>query len=623
VNAAHPDLAAQMVSGWNFYNNNSDTSDVYGHGTKVAGAAAAAGNNAIGVVGVSWRSKIMPIRVTDTAGYGYSSAIANGIVWAADRGARVVNLSFRNVAGDSMVIDAANYMRSKGGVVVAAGGNTGGELVLPASSSITAVSATNSADSRTSWSSWGNYIDVAAPGEGIWTTTSSGGYGGSSGTSFSSPVTAGVYALMMTANPALSPAELDDILFTTTVDINAPGWDVYTGHGRVNAAAAVQKALSTGSADQQAPTASITSPTGGTLSGTVAVQVSAADNIGVTRVDLLVDGKVVLSDVSAPYAFSWNSTTVANGSRTLQAKAYDAAGNVGTSAARTVTVSNDKTAPTVSISSPAAGSTLSGTVSVSMNASDNKGVTRVDLLVDGKVVASDTTSPYTISWNTTTVANGSRTLQAKAYDAAGNVGSSASRSVTVSNDKTAPTVSITSPAAGSTLSGTVSVSMNASDNKAVTRVDLLVDGKVVGSDTTSPYAISWNTAAVANGSHTLQAKAYDAAGNVGSSSSMSVKVAAAATGGDTTAPSVAIVSPTNGSTVAGVVRISLTASDNVGVARLTLFIDGVRIASMNNYGALMYDWRVPAGNGTLTSTVMAQAEDKAGNVATRSVSVKR
>lgn len=623
VNAAHPDLAAQMVPGWNFYNNNSDTSDVYGHGTKVAGAAAAAGNNGIGVVGVSWRSKIMPIRVTDTAGYGYSSAIANGIVWAADRGARVVNLSFRNVAGDSMIINAANYMRSKGGVVVAAGGNTGNELVLPASSSITAVAATNSADSRTSWSSWGNHIDVAAPGEGIWTTTSSGGYGGSSGTSFSSPVTAGVYALMMTANPALSPAELDDILFTTTVDINAPGWDVYTGHGRVNAAAAVQKAFSAGSADQQAPTASITSPTGGTLSGTVAVHVSATDNTAVTRVDLLVDGKVVLSDASAPYAFSWNTTTVANGSRTLQAKAYDAAGNVGTSSSRSVTVSNDKTAPTVSISSPAAGSTLSGTVSVSMSASDNKAVTRVDLLVDGKVVASDTTSPYAISWNTATVANGSRTLQAKAYDAAGNVGTSASRSVTVSNDKTAPTVSISNPAAGSTLSGTVSVNMSASDNKAVTRVDLLVDGKVVGSDTTSPYAISWNTTTVANGSHTLQAKAYDAAGNVGSSSSVSVKVAGAAATGDTTAPSVSIISPTNGSTVSGVVRISLSASDNVGVTKLTLLIDGVLIASMNNYGALMYDWRVPAGNGTLTSTVMARAEDKAGNVTTRSITVKR
>jgi len=435
VNASHPDLAAQMVPGWNFYSNNSDTSDVYGHGTKVAGAAAAAGNNAAGVVGVSFRSKIMPIRVTDTAGYGYSSAMANGIRWAADRGAKVANLSFRNVAGDSMIINAANYMRSKGGVVVAAGGNTGGELVLQASSSITAVAGTNSADSRTSWSSWGNHIDVAAPGEGIWVTTSAGGYGAASGTSFSSPVTAGVYALMMTANPSLTPSQLDNALFSTAVDVNASGFDIYTGYGRINAGAAVQKAKGMVASDGQAPTAAIAAPTGGKVSGTVPVDVSASDNIAVARVDLLVDGKVVMTDSTAPYAFSWATTGLSDGAKQLQAKSYDAAGNVGTSSSVSVTVANDTVAPKVTITNPANGSTVSGSVAISVTASDNVKVSRLSLTIDGKevaVVLNSASLSYT--WSpTTTVKRGkksattstttSSSIVAKAQDPAGNVAS--------------------------------------------------------------------------------------------------------------------------------------------------------------------------------------------------------
>jgi len=525
VNAAHADLAAQMVPGWNFYSNNSDTSDVYGHGTKVAGAAAAAGNNATGVVGVSFRSKIMPIRVTDSAGYGYSSAMANGIRWAADRGAKVANLSFRNVAGDSIIINAANYMRSKGGVVVAAGGNTGGSLALKASSAITAVAATNSADSRTSWSSWGNHIDVAAPGEGIWVTTKSGGYGGVSGTSFSSPVTAGVYALMMTANPSLTPAQLDDALFSTAVDIHSAGFDVYTGYGRIDAAAAVQKAKGVGSTDKTAPTAAISSPSGGTVSGVVAVSVAASDNVAVARVDLLVNGQVVLSDTAAPYAFSWSTAALTDGAKQLQARAYDAAGNVGSSAVVIVTVSNDTTAPTVSLSSPASGSTVSGTVTVSMAASDNKAVSRVDLLVDGAVVGSDTTSPYSIAWNSKNVGNGVHTLQARAYDAAGNVATSGGVQITVANDAIAPTV--------------------------------------------------------------------------------------------------AIVSPLNGSSVSRVVTVSVAASDNVGVANLTLSIDGVQVAVVSNGASLAYTWIVPWGGGTMTATLLARATDAAGNTSTSTINVKR
>jgi hypothetical protein len=135
----------------------------------------------------------------------------------------------------------------------------------------------------------------------------------------------------------------------------------------------------------------------------------------------------------APYTFNWNTTSVANGSYTLTAKAYDAAGNVGTSSNVTVTVNNINTAPTVSVTYPTSGATVSGTVVITANASANAGVTRVAFYVNNVAQAADTIAPYTFSWNTTTVANGSYALVAKVTDTAGTVVASSSVTVTVKN----------------------------------------------------------------------------------------------------------------------------------------------------------------------------------------------
>ena len=124
VDPTHPDLAAQLVPGWNFYDNNSNTADVTGHGTAVAGTAAAAANNAIGVAGVAGGARLMPVRITDTAGYAYWSTVAAALKWAADHGARVANISYA-VTSSSTIQSAAQYMRSKGGVVVVSAGNNG------------------------------------------------------------------------------------------------------------------------------------------------------------------------------------------------------------------------------------------------------------------------------------------------------------------------------------------------------------------------------------------------------------------------------------------------------------------------------------------------------------------
>ena len=186
------------------------------------------------------------------------------------------------------------------------------------------------------------------------------------------------------------------------------------------------------SSDTIAPTASA-SETGS--SGTITLSASASDNVGVTLVEFYVDSVLKASSNVAPYSASLDSTTLANGSHGLVAKAYDAAGNVGTSSSFSFSVNNatgDTTAPTVSASETGA----SGTITLSAAASDNVGVTKVEFYVDGVLKGSDTTSPYSITLNSTTLANGSHALTAKAYDAAGNSATSAAASFSVSNGAT-------------------------------------------------------------------------------------------------------------------------------------------------------------------------------------------
>lgn len=430
VDGSHPDLVPLLVPGWNVYDNTSNTADVYGHGTKVAGAAAAAANNGTGVAGVAGGARIMPIRISDASGGATFSAMAQGLTWAADHGARVANISYV-AAGSQAVISAAQYMKGKGGLVTTSAGNYGTDAGIAPTTSMIPVSATTSGDALASWSSFGSFVAVSAPGAGIYTSTSGGGYGSVSGTSFASPITAGVLALMMAARPSLSSGTVESLLYRTAQDLGAAGRDPSFGYGRVNAAAAVQAALTTvETVDSTAPGASVTAPLpASTVSGLVAVNVSATDNVAVSRVDLWVNGKLLASDTASPYAFTWDSTTAANGSNTLQAKAYDAAGNVGTSTTVTVNVANavvvDSTAPVVTLIKPVNGSVVSGTVAVGASATDNAGAAGIaqTLSINGTVVAKASGGSLSYSWNTRKAKAGSYTLTATARDGAGNTSS--------------------------------------------------------------------------------------------------------------------------------------------------------------------------------------------------------
>ena len=429
VDASHPDLAGKLVAGWNSVSGNTDTADIYGHGTKVAGAAAAITNNSIGVAGVAGSAHIMPIRITnDSTGYAYWSDIARGLTWAADNGAHIANISYEATSSSS-IASAAQYLQNKGGVTVVAAGNSSTNPGYSDSPYMISVSATDSNDAKASWSNYGYFVDVAAPGVSIWTTVKGGSYGAVSGTSFASPVTAGVVALMMAANSSLSPATLEQILESTAQDLGAAGWDTSYGYGRVNAAAAVQTAMQTQNIDSQAPSVSITSPaSSNTVAGVTAVNISASDNVGVTRVVLFANGQQVAEDATSPFGFSWDTTTQADGSATLVAYGYDAAGNQGLSKGVSVTVKNstelkvaDTVAPTVAITSPSNGAKVTGVnVSIKASASDNVAVTKITAAVDGKTLCTSASATLSCNWNIKKVAAGAHTISAIAEDAAGN-----------------------------------------------------------------------------------------------------------------------------------------------------------------------------------------------------------
>jgi hypothetical protein len=217
---------------------------------------------------------------------------------------------------------------------------------------------------------------------------------------------------------------------------------------------------------------------------------------------------------------TWDSTTVSDGSHEVSATATDTIGQTDTDV---VNVDVDNTAPTVSITSPSEGDDVAGTIDITADASDaTSGVAQVEFFVDGSSIGVDTTAPYAVTWDSTTVGDGSHEITATATD---NVGLTGSDAVNVTVDNTDPTVSITSPTEGETVSGTIDVTADASDaTSGVTQVEFFVDGSSIGVDTSEPYAVSWDTTTVSNGSHELTAVATDGAGNTATSDPVTVTV---------------------------------------------------------------------------------------------------
>jgi subtilisin family serine protease len=392
-----PDLAARLLPGHDFVNGDDDATDDNGHGTMAAGVIAATGNNGLGVAGICWYCKILPVKVLGRDGSGNYSHIAEGIRFAADRGATVINVSLGGNDDSRLLRDAVAYAVGKGSLVVAAAGNQGSPqphypAAIPA---VVAVGGVTSTGARYSWSNYGsNWVDIVAPGCNR-AQALNGVVADYCGTSSATPFVAGVAGLVASTDLRPSAAMIRSALLGGAV------------RGRVDALGALGTLPIAG--DTVRPAVAFAA-TPSLARGVVTVTGAAADQRGVARVQLYAGGRLVGTDSVVPYSFRWQSAP-RTGVLPLELRAYDRAGNV---AVVRRTVRADNLAPVLRL--------VGRGRFVTARATDASGVARLELLVNGRV-----TVRFAGYLRQFRVPAGARTVQVRAYDRAGNVRVAAAR----------------------------------------------------------------------------------------------------------------------------------------------------------------------------------------------------
>lgn len=238
----HPDLKGRVNKGYDFINNDEDAMDDQGHGTHCAGIAAASANDGIGIAGLAPNVSLLAVKVLSAQGGGSNESVASGIVYAADKGAHIISLSLGGGYPSKAIQDAVNYANNKGSLVIAAMGNSGNESKsYPAAcEGVMAIGATDINDNRASFSQYGSWISVGAPGKDILSTIPGGKYAVYSGTSMATPYAAGLASLVKSQFPSMTAQQIKAKIESTSTDVGTAGFDKMFGHGRINAAAAVR-----------------------------------------------------------------------------------------------------------------------------------------------------------------------------------------------------------------------------------------------------------------------------------------------------------------------------------------------------------------------------------------------
>ncbi|OGC25639.1 hypothetical protein A2291_04410 [candidate division WOR-1 bacterium RIFOXYB2_FULL_42_35] len=371
IDSNHEDLAAKIDShGWDFVNNDDDPEDDFGHGTKVSGVLGAVTNNGKGVAGVDWQAKILPLKVLDSSGTGTNTNIKAAIAYASSRNVDVMNMSFGFNSSPSGLQSTCSDAYNNGAVLVAAAGNDNvTSLRYPAGyDTVLAIASVDSSDIKSSFSNYGSWISVCAPGSSIMTTTMDGSYYlGNNGTSFAAPFVAGLAALMKAQYPAMTVADITNAVTTSADNIDAqnPTYLGDLGSGRIN----VSKALA-------AITAAIASPESNSyIKGSVEIYGTAAgQTFSSYEVLALQAGSVVASIGSSTTAATanllatWDTTAVTDGNYTVAVNVYSTVAGVSDEASIAIVI--DNTPPQALIATPTSGATVTGDVTISGTATD-------------------------------------------------------------------------------------------------------------------------------------------------------------------------------------------------------------------------------------------------------------
>lgn len=393
-----PDLAdTSFVLGYDFVNGDTHPNDDNGHGTHVTGTIAQSTNNNIGVAGIAYRASIMPIKVLDSRGSGTYADVAEGIRFAADNGANVINLSLGGSASATYLKDALEYAYNKGVVIAAASGNDGqGVVSYPAAYDefVIAVGATRYDRVRAPYSNYGVSLDLVAPGGDTSVDQNGDGYGDGilqqtfgrrtddwgyyfyQGTSMATPHVAAVAALLIANGNATTPDDVRLALESTAKDLGEAGKDTTYGYGLVDALSALgfgdQGGTQTPPTDDP-PIVSITNPQdASTVNGEVALSAVATDDNGVLNIDFYVGSTLVGSDSTSPYSILWDSTEVSDGMYTIIARASDTASQTSDTSV-TVEVKNITESvnnPPVIVSTPLTEASVGESYSYDVEAAD-------------------------------------------------------------------------------------------------------------------------------------------------------------------------------------------------------------------------------------------------------------
>lgn len=628
IDINHPDLRDKIVDPFNAVTSSTSISSVIddvGHGTHVAGIIAADLNNGIGIAGVGGNVKIMPIKADSydpTQGQPdfADSDIANGIYWAVNHGARVINMSLGGSQTSSTLNNAVNYALQHNVVVVAAAGNDGTNVPdYPAAcSGVIAVAATDQTDTDTSWSNYGSYIDISAPGADIYSTTPtySPTYGISnlaekydylSGTSMASPEVAGLAALVLSVKPNLTVNQVQQLIYSNARDVDSAGWDQFTGWGIIDAAKTLFAEIG--------PIGSLDYPRNGqTLSGNASVGGWFLDQNIVSKVEVLVDGVAQgqasygtsrpdvynfypeSGNANSGFVYSLNTRMLRNGSHVIQIRETSSNNTVNTLPGVQVVVANP---PAIGfLDSPSQGQNVRGTLNVSGWALDGSVVKNLTVMVDGQAVGQavyddarpdvakvfpayeNSNSGFHFSLNTSNLTQGNHVIAISETAQNNTVSTIAQRNITIP----VPIGCIDTPGLGATLAGQVNVNGWVLDGDGVAKLEVLVDGAVQGEAAYGGYrpdvakafpaygndysGFSFpglNLVNLSHGTHTISIRETDTNNNQHIIAAKTFNLAG---------PMGFIDTPGRAQEIKGTVNVNGWFLDGSGVSKLELLVDG-------------------------------------------------